>query len=279
MIKLLISDLDDTLYSWIGFFVPAFYDMVEELSNITEIPGEELLQEFKGVHQAAGSAEFPYATLQLPSIKNLYCDYNKEKVLEILNSAFHRFNSTRKQKLQLYPCVKEVLEFLKNHNITVVGYTESAEENGYYRLQKLGIDQYFREVFVSNSKYERPNCYPSSSKTKVVYGKKPNPRLLKQICKNENISEKEAIYLGDSLTKDIYMAKQAGITSVWCNYPVDNSELYKKLVAISHWKEEDFLYEEKLKNDWIKSGYTPDYSIQSFDEIIKIISTINGINL
>lgn len=31
MIKLVITDLDDTLYSWIGFFIPAFYDMVQEL--------------------------------------------------------------------------------------------------------------------------------------------------------------------------------------------------------------------------------------------------------
>lgn len=33
MIKLLITDLDDTLYSWIGFFIPAFYEMVDELGN------------------------------------------------------------------------------------------------------------------------------------------------------------------------------------------------------------------------------------------------------
>ncbi len=32
MIKLLITDLDDTLYSWIGFFIPAFYEIVDELA-------------------------------------------------------------------------------------------------------------------------------------------------------------------------------------------------------------------------------------------------------
>lgn len=35
--KLLITDLDDTLYSWINFFVLAFYEMVDALVNITGI--------------------------------------------------------------------------------------------------------------------------------------------------------------------------------------------------------------------------------------------------
>lgn len=37
MIKLLISDLDDTLYDWTGFFVPAFYAMADEIARMTGI--------------------------------------------------------------------------------------------------------------------------------------------------------------------------------------------------------------------------------------------------
>ena len=44
MIKLVITDLDDTLYSWIGFFIPAFYDMVQELSLIMDVPQNELIK-------------------------------------------------------------------------------------------------------------------------------------------------------------------------------------------------------------------------------------------
>ena len=75
MIKLVITDLDDTLYSWIGFFIPAFYDMVQELSLLINVPQEKLLEEYKAIHQEVGSVEYPFATLNLPSVKKKYCGY------------------------------------------------------------------------------------------------------------------------------------------------------------------------------------------------------------
>ena len=58
MIKLVITDLDDTLYSWIGFFIPAFYDMVQELSLLINVPQEKLLEEYKAIHQEVGSVVY-----------------------------------------------------------------------------------------------------------------------------------------------------------------------------------------------------------------------------
>lgn len=148
-----------------------------------------------------------------------------------------------------------------DNNIMVVAYTESAEENGFYRLKKLGIDNYFKEVYVSDSLYKRPDTIPSSPKTHIVHGKKPNAQVLKDICCGEKVSVCEAVYIGDSLSKDMLMAKQAGIISVWCDFPRDDiRDLYSKLVTISHWKEK---------------GYIPDYTIHTFGECKEIISRIN----
>lgn len=276
MIKLVITDLDDTLYSWIGFFIPAFYDMVQELSLLINVSKKELLSEYKAIHQEVGSVEYPFATLNLPSVKRKYCGYTYEQVKSELNPVFHKFNSTRKKMLKLYPGVKDTLEFFYNNNITVVAYTESAEENGYYRLKKLGVDNFFKEVYVSDSLYKRPDTIPSYSKTHIVHGNKPNARILTQICYDEKISVNEAIYIGDSLSKDMLMAKQAGVISIWCEYPNDNiKKLYDKLVAISHWTKQDFQNEELYKHEWKAKGYSPDYTIHSFDECKKIISDIN----
>lgn len=152
----------------------------------------------------------------------------------------------------------------------VVAYTESAEENGFYRLKKLGIDNYFKEVYVSDSLYKRPDTIPSSPKTHIVHGKKPNAEVLKEICCGEKVSVCEAVYIGDSLSKDMMMAKQAGITSIWCDFPRDDiRDLYSKLVAISHWKEEDFQREQQYKNEWKENGYIPDYTIHTFGECRK----------
>lgn len=278
MIKLFITDLDDTLYSWIGFFIPAFYDMVDEVSSITHINKKVLLHEYMTVNQEAGSVEYPFATLSLPSIKELYNGYTDKEIREKLDRAFYRFNSTRKKLLKLFPGVKETLIFLRDNHITIIGYTDSAEENGFYRLRKLGIDDFFEKVYVSDSLYKQPEQIPKSTKTHIVHGKKPNADILKTICDNENINLNEVIYVGDSISKDMLMAKYAGVTSIWCNFQNANGkELYDKLVAISHWSEQDFQNEAKYKDEWKSNSYNPDYTINNFSECIQIISHINNL--
>ena len=278
MIKLVITDLDDTLYSWIGFFIPAFYDMVQELSILIDTPEEELLKEYKVIHQKMGSVEYPYATLNLPSVKEKYYGMSDEQVKAQLNPAFHKFNAARKKLLKLYPGVKETLNFFYEHNIIIVAYTESAEENGLYRLKKLEIDKYFKDIYVSDSQFRCSNSIQLSMNKHIVHGKKPNADVLKEICREENISVNEAVYIGDSLTKDMMMAKQAGIISIWCDFSRDDTkELYSKLVAISHWTEEDFQQEQRYKNEWRENEYSPDYTIHDFGECRKIISRINNV--
>lgn len=277
MVRLIITDLDDTLYSWIGFFIPAFYNMVQELSLIVDVPNDELLKEYKTIHQEVGSVEYPFATLALPSVKRKYHGFTDEQIKIELNSAFHKFNSTRKKLLKLYPGVEDTLKYFYDNNIKVVAYTESAEENGFYRLKKLGIDNFFKEVYVSDSLYKRPEAFLSSPKTHIVHGKKPNAALLREICSEEKVGIHETMYIGDSLSKDMLMAKQAGIMSIWCDYPRDDmQDLYSKLVAISHWKDQDFQLEQQYKKEWKENGYSPDYTIHTFEECREILSQING---
>ena len=278
MIKLLITDLDDTLYSWIEFFVPAFYGMLDELSKLLGKPRKFLQQEYKQVHQEKGSVEFPYATLLLPSVKAAYPGSTREELLEKLDPVFHKFNYIRKKNLKLYPGVEETLKNISEKGITIVGYTDSAEENGFYRLKKLKIDDFFKNVYVSYSQYDRPEHLPSSPKIKIVSEKKPNPEILKKICKTECVAVEEAVYLGDSLTKDIFMASRAGITSVLCKYPCDKKEqkeLYLKLVAISNWTKEDFKNEAAVKELCKKENIHPDYEIKEFKEIFMILEQLN----
>lgn len=275
MIKLFITDLDDTLYSWIGFFIPAFYAMAEKVAEILDIPLDKLLEEYKLVHKNKGSVEFPHATLLLPSVQKILGDLSKEEQRRRLDPAFHRFNSKRKHLLRLYPGVEEALRYMQQQRIAIVGYTESAEENGFYRLKKLGIEQYFKKIYVSDSTYKRSDYTEKSPKTQIVHGIKPNPELLKQICQDEECLFTEAIYMGDSLTKDIMMAKEAGIISVWVDIPEQNPDLYKQLIQISHWSETDFTREKENREKWERCAYSPDYTITDLGQLEQIIKQIN----
>lgn len=123
----------------------------------------------------------------------------------------------------------------------------------------------------------KPTFNYCTGEEQFTFFKLPNPdnylrmKRIKQLYK-----ECEAVYIGDSLSKDMMMAKQAGITSIWCDFPRDDiRDLYSKLVAISHWKEEDFQREQQYKNEWKENGYIPDYTIHTFGECREILSQIN----
>lgn len=269
MKKLLITDLDDTLYDWIGFFIPSFYAMVDELVHITGIEKKHLLQEFKEKHQLYGSVEYPFVTLKLPSILQKYNGLSENDIKIELGEAFHRFNSVRKQKLQLYDGVKDTLRELYERGITIIGYTESSQENGYYRLKRLGISEYFKHVYAYKSNFESE--YPLDEKIMTVTTKKPDKNVLLSICERENCAVADAIYIGDSLTKDIYMSGMAGMTSVWVDYLKEKNDYYQLLVDITSWSDEDFDREAKIKKDFIESGMKPDYVIREFRELLEIL--------
>lgn len=74
-----------------------------------------------------------------------------------------------------------------------------------------------------------------------------------------------------ALTKDVYMAKMANITSIWANYPKDNNNYYNLLVDITSWTEEDFKKEKELKEQFVLSNIKPDYMISKFSQVLPIV--------
>lgn len=272
MKKILITDLDDTLYDWIGFFIPAFYAMVDELHNITGIEKDILLSEYKIKHQYYGSVEYPYVTLELPSIIKKYNDSSLDEIKGFLSEAFHCFNSVRKNNLKLFDGVEDTLKALSEKGVVIIGYTESSQENGYYRLKKLGICDYFKRIYTLKSQYK--SQYPVDERIITVNNKKPDKDILLSICKKEYFTPNEALYIGDSLTKDIYMANEAGITSVLMSHPKENNDYYKLLVDISSWTEDDFEHEAKLKEECTLHNVKPDYIISDFRKIKNIIFSV-----
>ena len=252
--------------------------MAEEVSAITQVDLNTILSEYKKIHQLTGSVETPFATLQLPSVKQAFPDMTEEQTKEKLDSAFHRFYSVRKRQLRLFPGVRETLEDLYNSGIRIVGYTESASENGVYRLKQLEVEEFFSCIYVSNS-WRSQNKTGSpliSEKAKVVTGKKPNVAVLQQIIADQQIPKDSVLYVGDSLTKDIYMAKQLGIISVlFADQGNLNPELYEKLVAISSWTQADFLKEAQIKEECNNNAVYPDYVISNYSEIKGIIKRID----
>ena len=70
--KLLVTDLDNTIYDWVTFYAKSFDAMVNELSLFLNLDKLLLLNEFKGIHQKYQNTEQPFAILELPSILDYF---------------------------------------------------------------------------------------------------------------------------------------------------------------------------------------------------------------
>src|SRR5262245_26301782 len=150
--KLLITDLDNTLYDWVTFFSASFRSMVDELVVLLDVPEETILEEFKRVHQRYGNSEQPYAVLELPSLQRKFSDLSRDEVLKRIDPALHSFNSMRKRTLRLYDGVAETLSELQHAGVRIVGHTEAVLANSYWRLRALSIDRHFSRLYTLEGK-------------------------------------------------------------------------------------------------------------------------------
>lgn len=279
MPKLLITDLDNTLYDWVSYFSQSFEALVDSIVEITGIEKSILLRDFKDVHQKYNSSERPFATLEVKAIIDHFGTSDKEILKNKLSPAFQRFSEKRKETLKLYEGVTSTLAKFKSEGVKIVGHTESYEVNSVYRAKKLGLDQYLSHIYTIGS---NSSSHPDKSKPMFETSdadwvvklpeedRKPNPRLVLDICAREGISPSDAYYIGDSIVKDVSMANAAGINSVWAKYGKDfQSANWKLLVSITHWSDEDVRIEEDLKTMYSKEK--PLFEISSFSELQNII--------
>lgn len=279
MTQLLITDLDNTLYDWVTFFARSFTAMVDSLVEDLEFGREELLDEFRTIHQGLGDSEQPFAVLELPCIRARFGSLDRLALKRCLDGPLHAFNSERNRTLKLYASVGETLAALQDSGVLIVGHTEAVKANAYYRLAKLGIVERFRRLYVLDSGYPGHPDSERASELRPPEGfvhvlprsrRKPNPEVLLEICGQEGIAPEDAWYIGDSLTRDIGMAKAAGVTAIWARYGTSyDPRLWETLVRVSHWSEEDVRREAELKR---RAGTIhPDFTIDSFDELTEIL--------
>lgn len=277
--SVLITDLDNTLFDWFTIWYETFNSMIEKASAISGIPYETLISESKPVHQKYGTAEYAFILEKLPSLQSLYPD--RDTLLKEMAAAIHAARSARKTHLKLYPGVYDTLSELRSRRVRVIAYTESKEWYTKNRLKKLGLD-YFIERLYSPEDHSVP--IDDDERTKIEFEnivcyhtpageKKPNPKLLLDIIESINATPEECVYVGDSELRDINMAYDAGVTSVFAKYGgqhfSDPKKGYDLLRRVTHWSEEEVLEERELKEKGIK--HKADFEITNFSDLLSII--------
>ena len=190
---------------------------------------ETLYAECSVIHQKYGTSEYSRLLEELPSLQKLYGD----NVLQVMAPAIDTFRDARRRVLQLYPTVEETLKTLNAAGVVIAAFTESKAFYTNYRFRKLGLDGLIDYLYspedhsmpddTPGTRYYAPDNY-NFQKTIHRFTPegevKPNPGILLEIISELGASIEEAVYVGDNILKDVFMAQQAGVTDVHALYGV-----------------------------------------------------------
>ena len=243
-VNLLILDMDNTLYDWIGYFVPAIYAMLRVAACLLDVDEDTLREDLRAVHVAHRNTEQPFALLETRAVDVRLPGLSRREKHDILKPAFDAFNEVRKQRLRLYPGVRETLAEIKAAGCRLFGHTEATEINISARLRALGLSQFLEAVYavpsdgaphpMGDDKAERPERV--SVRVMPPSARKPDPRSLYAVLAETGVAAEYCVYVGDSMTKDVAMAKSAGVIAAWARYGTSRShQMWLDLVKVSHW--------------------------------------------
>lgn len=280
--RLLVTDLDNTLYDWFGIWHSSFSALLGEVARISGLPIAVLEKNARVVHQRHRTSEFSFLLNEMECLRTLHGDGN---IAAIYAEAIHRFRSERKRTTRLYPTVRETLRTVQSRGVQIVAYTDSLAFHSFQRIKALGLDGILTALY-SPPDHEVPNGVDLSEVRALapseyefdytirrelpVGAAKPDPTVLKQICADFGVSPEETVYVGDSSMKDVAMAKAVGAIDVLAEYGVSvNHHGYGLLRRVSHWSEADILRERQLA---ISSAVVPRYVLkQEFAELLNLV--------
>lgn len=272
--KMLITDVDNTLFDWFDMWHSSFSAMLNKVVEISGLEREQLLSEMQVVFRAHGTSEYSHVLEECPSLASKY-----PNVRAAMNEAIEAYRSARSVSLVLYDGVKETLQHLKSAGVLIVAYTESMQYYTSSRFKALGIDDMFDALYSPADHVLPRNAtrigdpVPTLTKRVTPVGVfKPSTVILTKIVNDFSVAPEECIYIGDSELKDISMANDVGIYSVYAKYGATHfdsrSKDYSLLQRVSHWSDEDIEREKRIKDG--AHNITPSMIASNFGDVAKL---------
>ncbi|AIU70058.1 2-haloalkanoic acid dehalogenase [Thermococcus eurythermalis] len=185
--KAVLFDIDGTLLTempLIQLFLPWVYD---ELSKRLGITKEEARNRF--LHE-------------IMVRRDTYDWHDWNFFFRLFNLDLNYEELLRKypHKLHVYPDVIPTLEWLEEEGY-LLGVVTSGPEYQRLKLDLTGLSKYFEAIVTRED----------------VKAIKPEPKIFLYALKELGVEPSDALYVGDSLTQDVYGAKHVGMKAVWIN--------------------------------------------------------------
>lgn len=273
-----VTDLDDTIWDWLTMWDRSFRPYFKRILNELQLDESKLLKSFKTLHRKYGTSESSFLYEKL-DVLNEQQKQNFEISSADKKSIIHEYNANKKGNLKLYDGVVETMKKIRLSGAKIIGFTESNSFFTKYRIKHLNLDGLIDRIYAP-ADTGLPNDFIrfhsedfwDTKITEFIYLKKdmrkPNPEILETILKDYKANKSTSIYIGDKLDRDIYMAQQCNITSVWAEYGLQTeNEAYDLLRQVTHWTEKDVEREIEFRKNY-KSNPQPDFILKkSFSEL------------
>ena len=249
-VRLVVTDMDNTLYSWIDYIVPAVEAMVEAVVEATHMPRIRVVQSLKAVYTKYESNEYPFA-LQESSLFQEFNEFGSFDKL-VIEPARIAFSEARRKYLRPYKGVQETLEKLKERRIPVVALTDAPKNPAEQRAKRMGLDQFLTAIYTmpgftfpqgpDGAALVAPDILQKEVKGDYRAAcpvlelprdhEKPNTRGLLKILQTYGCEPSQVLVVGDSLKKDIAVAREVGCHDAWAEYGTYVSLEYRERLDI-----------------------------------------------
>ncbi len=249
-IRLVVTDMDNTLYSWIDYIVPAVEAMVDAVVKATGVPRIRVVQSLKAVYTKYESNEYPFA-LQESSLFQEFPEFGSFDKL-VIEPARMAFAEARRKYLKPYKQVAETLAALKEKRVPVVALTDAPRNPAEQRAKRLGLDQHLTALYTlpgfqfpqgpDGEALVAPDILQRDVKGEYRAAcpvielprdfEKPNARGLSKVLATYGAEPAQTLVIGDSVKKDIAIARELGCHDAWAEYGTYVSLEYRERLDI-----------------------------------------------
>jgi len=281
MIRAVVTDLDNTLYSWVNYIVPALEAMVTSLCATTGYPRIRVVQSLKEVYERVGTNDYAFAIQESSIFREFHTDFDSFNAL-VIGPAKEAFAHARRKYLELYPGAREGLDGLRERGIKVVGLTDSPRNSAEARVRALQLDQKLDALYTLPA-YPLPQWVDERIRRREGEGhyrlgipvveltpdcEKPSGSGLKRVLQDLGLRPEEALVVGDNRAKDGGTARAAGCAWAWAEYGTYLSLEYRERLDVISPR-------SVTRRHFAEPGdpaLEPDWSISNFAQVLRIVA-------
>lgn len=183
-IKVLIFDLDDTLYDEIDYVKSGFLCVAQVLQNVDNV-SERLYELFK-------QGERPID--KLLEEEGIVSEEIKTKCLKSYR--------TQVPNIALSDDVRDLLDLLKKSGYRLGVITDGRVEGQKAKIKALGLDHFIEKIIITDE-------------LGGIEYRKPNPKAFEMMRDYFDVRFEEMCYIGDNITKDFIAPDMLGMKSIF----------------------------------------------------------------